>query len=189
MNFKFTILFIFAAVVVADVQGQIAITVDNGATAGTWAPTWSTCPEGTKAVAYDTANQYPGFERLDETALNSIRLYCDSGDSPDTWTTITSNTAEYIRITIKNIYIYMLILNYIFAFSFVEAYDLRYDCPKGTFLVGFRLRVQPIVDDPADFDNTAANNIHFRCSVCISRMFDILLFKCGCINYFLHYRI
>ena len=89
MNFKFGILFTFAALAVS-VQSQATITVDNGATLGTFPTQWSTCPPGSKAVAYDTANQYPGFGRLDETALDSIRLWCDT---PGGWTNITSNVA------------------------------------------------------------------------------------------------
>lgn len=89
MNYKFGTFFTFAALVVT-VQSQATITVDNGATLGAFASQWSTCPEGSKAVAYDTANQYPGFGRLDETALDAIRLWCDT---PDGWTNITSSVA------------------------------------------------------------------------------------------------
>jgi len=89
MNFKSSILFTFAALAVT-VQSQVIITVDNGAALGSFPSQWSTCPTGSKAVAYDTANQYPGFGRLDETALDSIRLWCDT---PNGWTNITSNAA------------------------------------------------------------------------------------------------
>ena len=77
---------VLAAALLAMAYGQQVITVTNGETNGAWGD-WERCPGGSKVVAYDTSNDQVSVQQLDDSALNTIRLYCDDQAN----TTITSS--------------------------------------------------------------------------------------------------
>ncbi|XP_057376753.1 vitelline membrane outer layer protein 1 homolog [Daphnia carinata] len=107
------------------------ITVTNGETDGRWGPL-ETCPAGSRAVSYQTTNEADA-PIFDDSALNTLVLFCDDAGQ----TTLTS-TAGHAGNTqpVQN-------------------------CPTGTFLKSFQLRVSPAGNQT---DNTAVNNIRFTCS-------------------------
>lgn len=73
----------------------VTISVTNGASEGRWGAKES-CPAGSKAIAYDTANDFSDVPRIDKTALNSIRLHCNDPEG----STITSSIGEYRLISV-----------------------------------------------------------------------------------------
>jgi len=98
----------------------VFISVENGeGRILPWGPIES-CPEGSRAIGYDTRNDQTNLPNVgplfDDTALNTVRLYCDD----PLGTNITSAAGE------------------------IGLWGIRLDCPgPGTFLTAFELRVQP----------------------------------------------
>lgn len=70
------LLCLFAFIGTMMVHSQTIISVTNGETEGTWGP-MEMCPPGSKAISYDTANDFVNFPVGDSSALNTIRLYCN----------------------------------------------------------------------------------------------------------------
>lgn len=75
-----------AACLIADVSAEV-IAVTNGEIEGEWGPLQS-CPSGSRAISYQTQNDITPLPVSDDTALNSIMLFCS--DSVET--NITSST-------------------------------------------------------------------------------------------------
>ncbi|XP_067279955.1 vitelline membrane outer layer protein 1-like [Pseudorasbora parva] len=113
------------------------LTVKNGGIWGDWRSR-SMCPSGKYAVGFNLRVEKPVDG--DDTALNGIRLYCadrSKGDSSiNDYSSIESGIGHWGDWT-----------------------DIRY-CPSG-YLTAFRLRVE---SSQGKGDDTAANNIRFRCS-------------------------
>ncbi|KAF4099049.1 vitelline membrane outer layer protein 1-like [Onychostoma macrolepis] len=112
------------------------LTVTKGASWGTWGQK-DMCPIGTYAAGFSLTVEYrtPG----DDTALNGIRLHCSvpsSTTSSSYSATVQSSVGRWGVLTSKQF------------------------CPSG-FLTGFQLRVESY---QGRGDDTAANNINFRCS-------------------------
>ncbi|XP_068128165.1 vitelline membrane outer layer protein 1 homolog [Hyperolius riggenbachi] len=107
------------------------IQVKNGGPWGDWGWTES-CPEGTSARGFSLLVEP---ENRDNTAVNSIKLYCAEPYSTTVEDTITSSAARWGQWT-----------------------SVKW-CPLGDF-VSFSLKVQK----PINGDNTAANNIMLQCS-------------------------
>ncbi|XP_036395738.1 vitelline membrane outer layer protein 1 homolog [Megalops cyprinoides] len=111
------------------------LTVQNGEQFGNW--TWpEMCPEGFYAVGFSLRVE-PNQYGLDDTALNGIRLYCSQPGDRSFLYTIESHTGY-----------------------FGDWSDPQW-CPTGV-LTSFQLRVEP--HQGIFGDDTAANNIKFRCS-------------------------
>ncbi|XP_007520974.1 vitelline membrane outer layer protein 1 homolog [Erinaceus europaeus] len=113
-----------------------SVEVANGGPWGDWA--WpQMCPEGFFASGFSLKVEPPQGTLLDDTALNGIRLHC------------SRRTAECNTHQVESQ-----------AGSWGAWSQLQW-CPDGSFLVAFSL----CVEAPGAFgDNTAANNVRFRCS-------------------------
>ena len=111
------------------------LTVNNGEQFGNW--TWpEMCPEKHFAVGFMLRVE-PNQYGLDDTALNGIRLICAQDADRSFLYTIESHTGYYGEWTAPQY------------------------CPRGV-LTSFQLRVEP--HQGLFGDDTAANNIRFRCS-------------------------
>ncbi|XP_051734803.1 vitelline membrane outer layer protein 1-like [Ctenopharyngodon idella] len=111
------------------------LTVGNGKYLGSWGFT-DMCPSGTYAAGFSLKVEETSYFRYDNTALNGIRLHCINPSSPDEdYITIESRVAKWGEWT-----------------------AIKW-CPSG-FLKAFQLRVEP---DQGLSDDTAANNIRFKC--------------------------
>ncbi|XP_035263991.1 vitelline membrane outer layer protein 1 homolog [Anguilla anguilla] len=114
---------------------QSLLTVLNGEEFGNW--TWpEMCPEGFYAVGFSLRVE-PNQYGLDDTALNGIRLYCSKLGDRSFMYTVESHTGHY-----------------------GDWSDPQW-CPSGV-LNSFQLRVE--AHRGFFGDDTAANNIKFRCS-------------------------
>uniref|UniRef100_A0A8C6NM67 Vitelline membrane outer layer 1 homolog n=1 Tax=Nothobranchius furzeri TaxID=105023 RepID=A0A8C6NM67_NOTFU len=117
-------------------QYRSVLTVSNGEQFGNW--TWpEMCPENFFAVGFSVrveSNQYGG----DDTALNGIRLICAKDGSRN-----------------------FLFHQFSFLLSSFGEWSHPQYCPTGT-LTSFQMRVEP--HKGLFGDDTAANNIKFRCS-------------------------
>ncbi|XP_020637681.2 vitelline membrane outer layer protein 1 homolog [Pogona vitticeps] len=112
------------------------ISVTNGGPWGEW--TWvDMCPRRSLAVGFSIKVLEDGGAFKDDSALNGIRLYCSSEQRNNTIYYIESESGE-----------------------FGEWSRIRW-CPQGSVLHAFQLKVEPYA---IRLDNTAANNIKFRCS-------------------------
>uniref|UniRef100_A0A9J7Y956 Vitelline membrane outer layer protein 1-like n=1 Tax=Cyprinus carpio carpio TaxID=630221 RepID=A0A9J7Y956_CYPCA len=113
------------------------LTVPNGGSWGSWGHR-EMCPAGTYAAGFSLRVENP--IQGDDTALNGIRLHCvaskGSSDSYRDYSSVQSDVGSWGRWT-----------------------DIKW-CPSG-FLTAFQLRVER---SQGDGDDTAANNILFRCS-------------------------
>uniref|UniRef100_A0A9J7Y212 Fertilization envelope outer layer protein n=1 Tax=Cyprinus carpio carpio TaxID=630221 RepID=A0A9J7Y212_CYPCA len=113
------------------------LTVPNGGSWGSWGHR-EMCPAGTYAAGFSLRVEDP--IQGDDTALNGIRLHCvaskGSSDSYRDYSSVQSDVGSWGRWT-----------------------DIKW-CPSG-FLTAFQLRVEP---SQGNDDDTAANNIMFRCS-------------------------
>uniref|UniRef100_A0A9J8AQV5 Vitelline membrane outer layer protein 1-like n=1 Tax=Cyprinus carpio carpio TaxID=630221 RepID=A0A9J8AQV5_CYPCA len=113
------------------------LTVPNGGSWGSWGHR-EMCPAGTYAAGFSLRVEDP--IQGDDTALNGIRLHCvaskGSSDSYRDYSSVQSDVGSWGRWT-----------------------DIKW-CPSG-FLTAFQLRVER---SQGDGDDTAANNILFRCS-------------------------
>ncbi|XP_075899445.1 vitelline membrane outer layer protein 1-like [Nelusetta ayraudi] len=116
-------------------QYKSMLTVNNGEQFGNW--TWpEMCPAEFFAVGFSLRVETNQWG-LDDTSLNGIRLICSKGEDRSFLYTIESH-----------------------AGYFGEWTDPMY-CPSGV-LSSFQLRVEPHLG--LFGDDTAANNIKFRCS-------------------------
>nr|XP_006217628.1 vitelline membrane outer layer protein 1 homolog isoform X1 [Vicugna pacos] len=112
-----------------------AIRVTNGGPWGDWA--WpEMCPEGFFARGFSLKVEPQQGALGDDTALNGIRLHCVGNAALDTHVA-ESQSGRW------------------------GAWREPLWCPGGGFLVAFSLRVEVPVTPG---DNTAANNVRFRCS-------------------------
>ncbi|XP_026052764.1 vitelline membrane outer layer protein 1-like [Carassius auratus] len=113
------------------------LTVPNGGGWGSWGQR-EMCPAGTYAAGFSLKVEAPIDG--DDTALNGIRLHCiaskASSNSFRSYSTVQSDVGSWGQWT-----------------------DIAW-CPSG-FLTAFQLRVER---SQGDGDDTAANNIIFRCS-------------------------
>ncbi|XP_052443446.1 vitelline membrane outer layer protein 1 [Carassius gibelio] len=114
------------------------LTVTNGGGWGSWGQR-EMCPAGTYAAGFSLKVEDP--INGDDTALNGIRLHCintiqSSSHLHHSYSSVSSDVGSWGRWT-----------------------DIKW-CPSG-FLASFQLRVESF---QADGDDTAANNILFRCS-------------------------
>ncbi|XP_017573115.1 vitelline membrane outer layer protein 1-like [Pygocentrus nattereri] len=111
------------------------LTVPNGEQFGLW--TWpEMCPQNFFAVGFSLRVE-PNQYGGDDTALNGIRLFCSQNGDRSYLYTVESNTGHFGEWT-----------------------DTHW-CPNGV-LTSFQLRVEP--HQGLFGDDTAANNIKFRCS-------------------------
>uniref|UniRef100_A0A8C8CZ14 Vitelline membrane outer layer 1 homolog n=2 Tax=Oncorhynchus tshawytscha TaxID=74940 RepID=A0A8C8CZ14_ONCTS len=111
------------------------LTVPNGEQFGNW--TWpEMCPDKFFAVGFMVRVESEQYG-LDDTALNGIRLICAKDEDRSFLYTIESHTG-----------------------FFGDWSDPQY-CPRGV-LTSFQLRVEP--HQGLFSDDTAANNVRFRCS-------------------------
>ncbi|XP_016380017.1 vitelline membrane outer layer protein 1-like [Sinocyclocheilus rhinocerous] len=115
------------------------LTVPNGGRWGSWGQR-EMCPTGTYAAGFSLKVEDP-IGRGDDTALNGIRLHCvdlfqGSSHSYHDYASVQSDVGSWGRWT-----------------------DIKW-CPSG-FLTAFQLRVEK---SQGDGDDTAANNIMFKCS-------------------------
>ncbi|KAM3924605.1 vitelline membrane outer layer protein 1 homolog [Leptodactylus fuscus] len=111
------------------------ISVTNGGPWGEWGyRQW--CPPNTKARGFSLQVERPLGSNRDDTALNTIKLYCAPPSSRDTVETITSQEGNWGDWT---------------SVSW---------CPSGN-LISFALQVEP---PQRKGDDTAANNIMMQCS-------------------------
>uniref|UniRef100_A0A8C1D075 Vitelline membrane outer layer protein 1-like n=1 Tax=Cyprinus carpio carpio TaxID=630221 RepID=A0A8C1D075_CYPCA len=112
------------------------LTVPNGGSWGSWGHR-EMCPAGTYAAGFSLRVEDPVGPREDDTALNGIRLHCVYTPSLyHHYSSVQSDVGSWGRWT-----------------------DIKW-CPSG-FLTAFQLRVER---SQGDGDDTAANNILFRCS-------------------------
>uniref|UniRef100_A0A9J8CFW0 Vitelline membrane outer layer protein 1-like n=1 Tax=Cyprinus carpio carpio TaxID=630221 RepID=A0A9J8CFW0_CYPCA len=112
------------------------LTVPNGGSWGSWGHR-EMCPAGTYAAGFSLRVEDPVGPREDDTALNGIRLHCVYTPSLyHHYSSVQSDVGSWGRWT-----------------------EIRW-CPSG-FLKAFQLRVEP---SQGNDDDTAANNIMFRCS-------------------------
>ncbi|XP_003416922.2 vitelline membrane outer layer protein 1 homolog isoform X2 [Loxodonta africana] len=112
------------------------IEVTNGGPWGDWA--WpEMCPDGFFANGFSLKVEPPQGIAGDDTALNGIRLHCAGGNTECNTHVVESQSGRW------------------------GTWSEPQWCPGGGFLVAFSLRVEASVT-PAD--NTAANNVFFRCS-------------------------
>ncbi|XP_062977982.1 vitelline membrane outer layer protein 1 homolog [Elgaria multicarinata webbii] len=112
------------------------ISVNNGGLWGYW--TWvDMCPEHSYAIGFSIKLEEYGGVGVDDTSLNGIRLFCSPEQTRNVMYTVESDTGD-----------------------FGEWSKIRW-CPQDGALNAFQLKVEPyqVVND-----NTAANNIKFRCS-------------------------
>ncbi|XP_061443594.1 vitelline membrane outer layer protein 1 homolog [Rhineura floridana] len=121
----------------ANRRNYSTISVVNGGRWGDW--TWSDfCPEKSYASGFSVkVHDFGGFVS-DDTSLNGIRLYCSSGHNSSIMYTIESSSGEYGYWS-----------------------GIRW-CPQDSVLRSFQLKVES--DQGALKDDTAVNNIKFRCS-------------------------
>uniref|UniRef100_A0A8C2F2H0 Vitelline membrane outer layer protein 1-like n=1 Tax=Cyprinus carpio TaxID=7962 RepID=A0A8C2F2H0_CYPCA len=115
------------------------LTVSNGRVWGSWGQK-EMCPSGTYAAGFSLKVEYP-IGNGDDTALNGIRLHCvpkSNGLSASyyNFASVSSDVGSWGRWT-----------------------DIKW-CPSG-FLTAFQLKVEV---PQGKGDDTAANNILFRCS-------------------------
>lgn len=73
----------------AQVSAVQTISVTNGGTIGNWG-LLEVCPDGSVAIGYQTQNDLVVLPVHDDTAMNSIRLFCNDPDS----TNITSTVGQ-----------------------------------------------------------------------------------------------
>ncbi|XP_003996201.1 vitelline membrane outer layer protein 1 homolog [Felis catus] len=112
------------------------IEVTNGGPWGDWA--WpEMCPDGFFASGFSLKVEPPQGIPGDDTALNGIRLHCSRGNAERNTQVVESQSGRW------------------------GAWSEPQWCPGGGFLVAFSLRVEAPM---APGDNTAANNVRFRCS-------------------------
>ncbi|KAE8620551.1 hypothetical protein XENTR_v10010323 [Xenopus tropicalis] len=116
--------------------GRLNPSIITAANGGPWG-VWGPleeCPRGCVAKKFSLKIQE---NVLDDTALNGIRLHCSKYNSTDEVSTVTSTVAAYGN------------------------WCRPYSCEKG-FFNAFSLRVEP--HQGYLLDDTAANNIKFKCS-------------------------
>ncbi|XP_006863549.1 PREDICTED: vitelline membrane outer layer protein 1 homolog [Chrysochloris asiatica] len=112
------------------------IEVTNGGPWGDW--TWpDMCPDGFFASGFSLKVEPPQGIPGDDTALNGIRLHCSRGNSERNKQVVESQSGRW------------------------GAWSEPLWCPGGGYLVAFSLRVEAPVTPG---DNTAVNNVRFRCS-------------------------
>uniref|UniRef100_A0A8D1L4F5 Vitelline membrane outer layer protein 1 homolog n=1 Tax=Sus scrofa TaxID=9823 RepID=A0A8D1L4F5_PIG len=112
------------------------IEVTNGGPWGDWA--WpEMCPDGFFASGFSLKVERPQGIPGDDTALNGIRLHCARGNAELNTHVVESQSGRW------------------------GVWSEPLWCPGGGFLVAFSLRVEAPVTPG---DNTAANNVRFRCS-------------------------
>ncbi|XP_050948894.1 vitelline membrane outer layer protein 1-like [Labeo rohita] len=110
------------------------LTVPNGMTWGSWGYK-DMCPAGTYAAGFSLRVEEPSHILNDDTALNGIRLHCVNV-SKGYYAEVQSVVGHWGKWT-----------------------KIKW-CPSG-FLTAFQLRVQ---SSQGIKDDTAANNIRFKCS-------------------------
>ncbi|XP_068179175.1 vitelline membrane outer layer protein 1 homolog isoform X2 [Antennarius striatus] len=111
------------------------LTVTNGERFGNW--TWpEMCPHEFFAVGFSVRVEQNQYA-LDDTALNGIRLICGKGEDRSFLYTVESHTGYY------------------------GDWSQPQYCPRGV-LSSFQIRVEP--HQGLFGDDTAVNNIRFRCS-------------------------
>ncbi|XP_067232584.1 vitelline membrane outer layer protein 1-like [Chanodichthys erythropterus] len=139
ISFAFTLLVVIGLHVSVQSTGNFVslLTVTNGLEGGLWGQR-ELCPSGTYAAGFSLKVEKPHVS--DNTALNGIRLYCVS----QTKDLLDSNEDTFVQSDVG---------------SWGEWTDAKW-CPSG-FLTAFQLRVQSAQKLQ---DNTAANNIRFKCS-------------------------
>lgn len=92
------------------------------------------CPDGFFASGFSLKVEPPQGIPGDDTAMNGVRLHCTRGNAEHV---VESQSGRW------------------------GAWSEPLWCPFGSFLVAFSLRVEaPVIPG----DNTAANNVRFRCS-------------------------
>ncbi|XP_036051141.1 vitelline membrane outer layer protein 1 homolog [Onychomys torridus] len=112
------------------------VDVTNGGTWGDWA--WpEMCPDGYFASGFSIKVEPPQGIPGDDTALNGIRLHCTRGNAKQNTHVVESQSGSW------------------------GSWSEPVWCPGTHFLVAFSLRVEPF-SFPGD--NTAVNNVRFRCS-------------------------
>ncbi|XP_059125452.1 vitelline membrane outer layer protein 1 homolog [Peromyscus eremicus] len=112
------------------------VDVTNGGTWGDWA--WpEMCPDGYFASGFSIKVEPPQGIPGDDTALNGIRLHCTRGNAKQNTHVVESQSGSW------------------------GSWSEPLWCPGTHFLVAFSLRVEPF-SFPGD--NTAVNNVRFRCS-------------------------
>lgn len=112
------------------------LNVSNGGQLGDW--TWlEMCPDKFFAVGFSL--KVENKDAWDDTALNGVRLICAQDSDRSVFYTIESHTGYY------------------------GAWTPPQYCEKG-MLTSFQLRVEPHQGEGVILDDTAANNIRFRCS-------------------------
>ncbi|XP_050948884.1 vitelline membrane outer layer protein 1-like [Labeo rohita] len=116
------------------------MTVPNGRGLGSWGYR-EMCPGGTYAAGFSLKVENIVYGTWDNTALNAIRLHCI-----DELSSLLSLYHDYASVQSE-------------VGSWGRWTDIKW-CPSG-FLTDFVLQVKPI---EVGIDNTAANNIMFRCS-------------------------
>ncbi|XP_058040088.1 vitelline membrane outer layer protein 1 homolog [Ahaetulla prasina] len=112
-----------------------SISVKNGGQWGVW--TWiDKCPPGSYAIGFSIrVEEYRGAS--DDTSLNGIRLFCSTEQTSNIMYTVESEPGEYGHWS-----------------------GIRW-CPRNGILRSFQLKVEP---EQGAGDDTAVNNIRFRCS-------------------------
>ncbi|XP_044306692.1 vitelline membrane outer layer protein 1 homolog [Varanus komodoensis] len=114
-----------------------SISVANGGRWGEW--TWTEmCPEGSYATGFSIKVKEYGGGAFDDTALNGIRLFCSTEQTSHIMYTIESKVGDFGHWS-----------------------GVRW-CPRNGVLQSFQLQVEP--EQGALYDDTAVNNIKFRCS-------------------------
>ncbi|XP_074167802.1 vitelline membrane outer layer protein 1 homolog [Sminthopsis crassicaudata] len=112
------------------------IEVPNGGPWGEW--TWpEMCPDGFFASGFSLKVEPPQGIPGDDTSLNGVRLHCARGDAERNTHVVTSQSGRW------------------------GTWSEPQWCPDGGFLAAFSLRVE---EPSTPGDNTAANNVRFRCS-------------------------
>ncbi|CAK7317281.1 Vitelline membrane outer layer protein 1 homolog [Vulpes lagopus] len=112
------------------------IEVTNGGPWGDWA--WpEMCPDGFFASGFSLKEEPPQGISRDDTALNGIRLHCSRGNAERNTQVVESQSGRW------------------------GSWSEPLWCPGGGFLVAFSLSVEA---RQTLGDNTAANNVRFRCS-------------------------
>nr|XP_025720106.1 vitelline membrane outer layer protein 1 homolog isoform X1 [Callorhinus ursinus] len=112
------------------------IEVTNGGPWGDWAQP-EMCPDGSFASGFSLKEETPQGIPGDDTALNGIRLHCSGGNAESNTHVVESQSGRW------------------------GTWSEPLWCPSGGFLVAFSLRVEA---PKTLVDNTAANNVRFRCS-------------------------
>ena len=77
-------------------EGYNTVSVANGEKKGDWGSA-QLCPEGSRAIGYQTQNDLVDVPLYDKTAMNSIRLFCNDTAR----TNITSKVGEYVFKNLK----------------------------------------------------------------------------------------